>query len=288
MLHPFDVRPIFRTIIVACFCRTVCKSVGRLDSLRILTLPSNASRLTWKLAQIIIRHDAYKHRLHTSPMRILVIGGPSHSCCCTASSFALVFHCHRGLRADRYDQMRQACSSLHSGGSFYALMGHELSQSPYTLIPQLLARPRPLPAMKLAYCPSPPIAPPTFCTSLSRRSRKSEVAAKSADLSVVMNTSELEYTPAREALLEYQLKSTLVSPARYHISSVNAFSSFRLAGILPSKLICPSAPCQQCIISLFALRRSMVRILIFRPKPSFVSGSNCTLCFSASRSVTRW
>ena len=61
----------------------------------------------------------------------------------------------------------------------------------HTFIPQLLASPMPLPAMKPAYCPTPPIVPPTFRTSSSLRSRNSDVAVKSGDLSVVMNNSEL-------------------------------------------------------------------------------------------------
>src|SRR5271155_6101917 len=97
-------------------------------------------------------------------------------------------------------------------------------------MPQDLAKLTLLTAQKPIYCPSPPMVPPIFCTSSSLLSTNSSVAAKSFDLSVVMNNSELAYIAARDALLVYQEKSTVVSPARYQISSDSAWSSFREAG----------------------------------------------------------
>lgn len=56
-----------------------------------------------------------------------------------------------------------------------------------------------------------------------------------------MKSSELAYTAPKEALFVYQEVSTLVSPARYQISSERAWSSLSDAGILPIRDMWPSA-----------------------------------------------
>jgi hypothetical protein len=111
----------------------------------------------------------------------------------------------------------------------------------YILMPHDLARLRLFPAQKPTNWPTPPSVPPTFCTSSSLRSTNSSVAAKALEVSVVMKSSELAYTAPKEALFVYQEVSTLVSPARYQISSERAWSSLSDAGILPTRDMWPSA-----------------------------------------------
>jgi hypothetical protein len=105
----------------------------------------------------------------------------------------------------------------------------------HILIPHDLARLTLLPVQKPTNCPRYPIVPPIVCTSSSLRSTNCSVSRKSVEVSVVMKSSELAYTAARDARLVYQDVSTLVSPARYQISSERALSSFREACMFSNK-----------------------------------------------------